>query len=794
MHDDLIFVSEQVEIVDSQTVVVAGRRHGLEHVPVVPQPVCDAEEGNSARAGGAAPTTAELALASLLYWECYTRSARIDPDPRFSDVSTERDFRAALSQASNGSGTWEPGWRTETIDTDGLLVVSRHGVRFWAEPEQVRLGAHPFAAAQPCRVHVPHEYRQLVPGFHLIVGDAEPEDPTSGQSMTARLYWNLKAKGAPHFLAVISQLLNDAGIPFRAKVLSNPGDYQRADSAVVYLEKRDFPRARPLLRSAHAEVCYAIRSDVPLFTKRLAQGLAVAEDPGNGLSFGEDRCRLLARALHSAHLTGHANARSRKNAVDFAFRERGLDSEFPFLSPGSSECYFLEKTVRTPDVSRPRHALDIPNWHRCALGSIATAGRIKEESAFLEAAIRIGNALCSTAIWDETGERCTWIARSDLGTADSTGVAPRAAALGPDLYGGLGGTALYLAELFACTGIGAFNHAARAATNCARQQLEGRGAGRWQSAVGLYTGLTGTVLAACRVAARTGTDVASAGLKKLLAEGLAVRDGRCEHDLLSGRAGAVQALLALGRQCGWTESVEWATVLGEEICRSDITAWHRPSAEPEPADAPVLSGLSHGAAGVGLALLELYATTGQNVFLTCGRDAFSYEDTLFDPEEQNWADLRLPAYKISPYQGRRFAVTWCHGAPGIALSRLRASQLDPARQDHHLGWARIALETTRKVLNRQRWDRPDITSCHGVTGLIEVLWTGGLALDEPLYQEAALEAAGRLLQDERIANDCLAGVPRGVAHPSLMVGGAGLGYHFLRIYDPESVPSVLLVG
>lgn len=43
---------------------------------------------------------------------------------------------------------------------------------------------------------------------------------------------------------------------------------------------------------------------VPLFTKPLAPGLGLAEDPGDRLSFGQSRCRIAAEGLVRAHAQG----------------------------------------------------------------------------------------------------------------------------------------------------------------------------------------------------------------------------------------------------------------------------------------------------------------------------------------------------------------------------------------------------------------------------------------------------------------------------------------------------------
>jgi hypothetical protein len=47
-----------------------------------------------------------------------------------------------------------------------------------------------------------------------------------------------------------------------------------------------------------------MRPGTPVFTKFLAPGLGLAEDPGQGDSFGQHRCRLLADAMILAYEQG----------------------------------------------------------------------------------------------------------------------------------------------------------------------------------------------------------------------------------------------------------------------------------------------------------------------------------------------------------------------------------------------------------------------------------------------------------------------------------------------------------
>jgi lantibiotic modifying enzyme len=217
------------------------------------------------------------------------------------------------------------------------------------------------------------------------------------------------------------------------------------------------------------------------------------------------------------------------------------------------------------------------------------------------------------------------------------------------------------------------------------------------------------------------------------------------------------------------------------------------AASGDRADGPPHTGFSHGAAGIGLALFELYGKTGRDDFLAAGRKAFAYEDSRFDPVEENWADLRQPAASdVSPPSGH-YACTWCHGAPGIALSRLRAAQLDPGQSDLYLTYAQAALRTTLKTLRQALSSSSfDPTLCHGAGGLIEVLWTGAEWLDRPGFRDAAFEAATELARASQAGAGWRSGLACGGPNPSLMVGDSGVGLLFLRIHNPQFVPPLLV--
>jgi len=66
-----------------------------------------------------------------------------------------------------------------------------------------------------------------------------------------------------------------------------------------------------------------------------------------------------------------------------------------------------------------------------------------------------------------------------------------------------------------------------------------------------------------------------------------------------------------------------------------------------------LLGYGHGAAGIGCALLELWAETGEPEYREAAVQAFRYERSHFSSEQHNWPDLRsMAAYGVPATQCR----------------------------------------------------------------------------------------------------------------------------------------------
>ena len=127
-------------------------------------------------------------------------------------------------------------------------------------------------------------------------------------------------------------------------------------------------------------------------------------------------------------------------------------------------------------------------------------------------------------------------------------------------------------------------------------------------------------------------------------------------DMIAGVTGLIGPLL----RDGSTRALDLAVVAGDHLLalQNEQGAWSRRGKQP-------LLGFSHGTAGYLAALVKLGQQLGEQRFLDAAAKALSYERERFDAEHANWPDYR----EYHPDQPNRFMTSWCHGAPGIALSR-----------------------------------------------------------------------------------------------------------------------------
>ena len=84
--------------------------------------------------------------------------------------------------------------------------------------------------------------------------------------------------------------------------------------------------------------------------------------------------------------------------------------------------------------------------------------------------------------------------------------------------------------------------------------------------------------------------------------------------------------------------------------------------------------------------------------------------------------------------------------------------------------------------------------CHGLGGNAELFIAAADTLGDGRYRDVAEAVGDRGIQAVHLnRNPWPCGVVDGGETPNLMLGTAGIGYFYLRLYDSAAVPSVLLV-
>jgi HopA1 effector protein family len=267
---------------------------------------------------------AGLEPAEALYAALHCRSSgRGAAASGFTNWPGARDFADRLSMANAGRGTWQHGWAAHGTEPDGWSVAERHGVRFRVPPGERRDGS----------VRIPKEHFELIPGFYLAHGDA---GWTRDDGDTVRIYWHIAPRGAERLVTLTTRLLNETAIGFQLKLVSEPLRYDRTDAAVLYLSRRDCARTFPWIEKIHRELGRWLRSRVSLLVKPLAPGLGFAEDPGDGSSFGEHRCRLLASVVTDPGWSVLSRD-DRTQLIRSRLGEQGYQLDRMYLNPGSAD-------------------------------------------------------------------------------------------------------------------------------------------------------------------------------------------------------------------------------------------------------------------------------------------------------------------------------------------------------------------------------------------------------------------------------------------------------------------------
>ena len=426
-------------------------------------------------------------------------------------------------------------------------------------------------------------------------------------------------------------------------------------------------------------------------------------------------------------------------------------------------------------IRRCFQARTVPISHREKQSAFSSGGNLQEVTPITtEQAVALASIIATElerhAIYGNDGG-ASWVSTELAIGSDRFCLKP----MGFDLYSGSAGVSLFLAALNHARGDSHFHQLALAALQPIQLAVRDGTLAALTGSMGIggFTGI-GSVVYALTQASRFLDDTGL--LNDALHVAAFINDAQINRahslDIIGGVAGAAVALATLYQVTESPLVLRQATVAALRLLKHDLKT------EPK-----MLSGFSHGAAGIANALTAVAQASNNAAFSTAASRYLNYERTLYSPETQNWRDLRH-----DQTSGHKYSSSWCHGAPGIGLGRLRLAALHQPAEGNILSEIDTALETTAKHCPRNVDNL-----CCGNFGQLDLLLEAGQQLKRPdltllarkitavLTQRAAQEGAFHLITK----------LPRGVFNPGLMQGISGIGYALLRTSEPEGIPSVL---
>ena len=194
----------------------------------------------------------------------------------------------------------------------------------------------------------------------------------------------------------------------------------------------------------------------------------------------------------------------------------------------------------------------------------------------------------------------------------------------------------------------------------------------------------------------------------------------------------------------------------------------------------ILTGFSHGYAGLSCALFMLYGALGIDDYYKLGMDLILRENAFYDSSIDNWLDLRSKT-------GKSGVVFWCHGAPGIALSRAIVKK---SLNGKYTSTINKDIDTAlKKTLYEGFADGMNHSMCHGQMGNLDILLKVSAIIGDEDLKKQVLQISEDIIA-QILKKGIICANANNLETVNFMVGLSGVGYGFLRLHNPE-IPSIL---
>jgi hypothetical protein len=284
-------------------------------------------------------------IQGCLYNYCYAHPFPGPPTPSPYAPDPHLPFR--LDGANQSRERWDGGWRVYQIDATGRIFVNKGDCQRSAWAGEYLIADDSGGLVQPGSIvtlRMPRGSHTLQPGFQFMYSES-PTDIWNEHVLT-RVYFNVTPDAVGGLIEFLTRTLNSYQVPYRMKALTDATHYTRTDSVVLYFAHRYVDMIARLLADMPTEAAQGLIDPAPLFTYRFRTGIGMAEDPGNGESFGMHRSRLVAEGAVDAYRSKAATREAQIAAIRSRFTANGLDLDRPYLGTGRRDIFEPLKAER----------------------------------------------------------------------------------------------------------------------------------------------------------------------------------------------------------------------------------------------------------------------------------------------------------------------------------------------------------------------------------------------------------------------------------------------------------------
>ncbi len=288
-----------------------------------------------------------LRLRSFLYGAYYSGSIKTAQEPADDTKSAlnlennmhmgaDIKFYGQLHHSNSGIGYFDAGWLVKTEEDDGSLAVIKDGLTLHLDRTK-HLSVNEQSAVKGNLVSIRMPKNLIQPGYYLAVSNL------GSSSDEAEIHFNVSPEGAVYLMQELTKSLNEAVIPFTLKALYNPSEYECYNPLILKFSRDSYQVIWEILQPIYTGFSAYFRHATPLFTKILAPGLALAEEPKQKISdhedFGQNRCQIIANGLMEARQEGDETPEKRMNAILNHLALHRISLEHPYLNAGAEDIY-----------------------------------------------------------------------------------------------------------------------------------------------------------------------------------------------------------------------------------------------------------------------------------------------------------------------------------------------------------------------------------------------------------------------------------------------------------------------